>query len=209
LEQSSVDIDEVEPRLFLIGPETLSSRGVVDLLSAIFDESKPVAFLLRQGSCDDDGTKGQGTLRDIAAEKQVAFLVEDDLDLANRLGADGLHASNAGVVASVRHSLGAEKILGAEAALSRHDAMVAGDDGADYVAFGRRDTALDDEVIGLIAWWRDLFVLPCLAYARTPDEAGRAAAAGADFVGVSSAIWDCPDGAALGARHLLAAIEKK
>ncbi|MGI9434232.1 MAG: thiamine phosphate synthase [Geminicoccaceae bacterium] len=207
MEQPSVDGDEVGPRLVLIAPETAPADDMGDQLSVILDEVKPAGFLIRQRS-PTDSRDDLSRLRDLAAKQQVAFLVEDDLDLAERLGADGLHASNVSVITDARLKLGQEKILGADAALSRHDAMNAGNDGADYIAFGGLDRVLDDEVIGLIAWWRGVFVLPCLGYAASPDDAMQLVETGADFIGVSSVIWDCPDGALAGARQMRAAIEK-
>ncbi len=81
---------------------------------------------------------------------------------------------------------------------SRHDAMVAGEDGADYLLFGEpgengaRPSA--EAIAERIAWWAELFSPPCVAYAGTIEEAGMFAKAGADFVLLGDALWNDPRG---------------
>ena len=82
---------------------------------------------------------------------------------------------------------------------TRHDAMLAAEAEADYVLFGEPDlngerpglTAIEDRV----SWWAEVFELPCVAYATSPEEVGVLAAAGADFVAVDF-VWDDPRGPA-------------
>jgi thiamine-phosphate pyrophosphorylase len=79
--------------------------------------------------------------------------------------------------------------------------MLAGEDGADYIAFGEIGRPPQMPLLELIAWWSELFVLPCLA--EGAFDAGNVAAvarAGADFIGVGDAVWRHPDGAAAGMR---------
>jgi thiamine-phosphate pyrophosphorylase len=137
---------------------------------------------------------------------RTAFLIEDDVALALALGADGVHLSDPAGVADARARLGPDRILGASCGRSRHAAMLAGEDGADYIAFGEHGCALP-ALLELIAWWSELFVLPCLAEGAL-DVGGVAplVEAGADFIGVSGAVWDHPDGAAAGAGRIQEAI---
>lgn len=87
--------------------------------------------------------------------------------------------------------------------------MLAGDLGADYVTFGDAVQPMDEAVLDLITWWRDLFVLPCLAFASNAEEAAALAKAGTDFIGVSDAIWTHPENPASGARQFQDAIGTK
>ncbi len=132
----------------------------------------------------------------------VVALVENDADLAERVGADGLHLTNltlpSDTIAGARSRLGDGAVIGAHAILSRHEGMVCGEAGADYVSFGRRAPD-DDHEIGPIAdivrWWADLIEIPCVAWHRGGyPEAAELIAAGADFIAVDSLIWRDPKG---------------
>ena len=65
--------------------------------------------------------------------------------------------------------------------------------GADYVAFGpEAESTIDaiDQYADLIAWWSEIFVVPCVAWnVDSAEQAARFAALGADFVAPSSRIW--------------------
>ncbi len=45
-----------------------------------------------------------------------------------------------------------------------------------------------------MAWWAEVFEIPCVAYAAELDEIAPLAAAGADFIAVGSAVFDDPRG---------------
>jgi thiamine-phosphate pyrophosphorylase len=71
--------------------------------------------------------------------------------------------------------------------------MLAGESGADYVMFGEPDAAghrpAVDAVIERVAWWAEIFQIPCVAYAARVDDVEALARAGADFVAIGAAIW--------------------
>lgn len=124
--------------------------------------------------------------------KGVAALVADDAKLARTLRADGVHlTAGAGLAAryaEAREILGTRYIVGADAGLSRHDAMTVGEAGADYVAFSLPAQAGEAEEaaeIDLLDWWSEIFEVPSVAFGPTsPEDARVAADAGADFVAV-------------------------
>lgn len=126
--------------------------------------------------------------------RNIAVLIEDDVDLAKSLGADGVHlASHEDADASyaaARASLGPNAIVGVDAGYSRHEAMSLGESGADYVAFGKPRQGADQETaeehrFDLIEWWAEIFEVPVIALdVETADEAASLAEAGADFIAV-------------------------
>ncbi len=90
---------------------------------------------------------------------------------------------------------------------SRHLAMEAGEAGADYVAFGAfyptstKETKHRPEP-SILGWWSTLFEIPCVAIGGiTPDNAAPLIAAGADFLAVSGAVWNAPEGEAEAVRR--------
>lgn len=207
MDEPSIDPDEVKARLFLIGLSNQASASLVTWLPTVIDAVQPVAFLLPSNPQLDDIVAGQ--LRGICAAHKTAFLVQDDLDLANHLNADGVHATKPDRTSLLRSNLAKDSIIGADVGESRHDAMCVGEDGADYVAFGQLNQVDGSRYQDLVAWWRELFTLPSLAYADDPDRAGALARAGADFIGVASAIWDAHDSPVDAAGRFQAAIDGK
>jgi thiamine-phosphate pyrophosphorylase len=102
------------------------------------------------------------------------------------LGADGVLLNRPSEVAAARRVLDQEELIGAVVGGTRHDAMVAGEDGADYVLFGTPDTAPSGNLSALaehVAWWSEVAVLPSVVAGRfTGDEVEALARAGADFI---------------------------
>jgi thiamine-phosphate pyrophosphorylase len=122
-----------------------------------------------------------------------AALIRDDARLARTLRADGVHlsAGNAKGFGEAREIVGGGAVVGVDAGRSRHEAMVAGEAGAEYVAFGVPAHVDDREKAHrrrceLVAWWSEIFEVPVVAFdVATAEEAGQLAAAGADFIALS------------------------
>jgi thiamine-phosphate pyrophosphorylase len=136
-----------------------------------------------------------GPLLDQSRRAGAAALVLDDAQLARALGADGVHlrASDDPLAAyrAAREALGKDGVVGVDAGISRHAAMVLAEAGADYVGFGA-PPHLKDRVKArtrrdeLIAWWAAIFQVPCVAFdVETREEAAGLASGGADFVAVT------------------------
>jgi len=147
---------------------------------------------------EGDGKRIVARLAEIAVANDVALLVEGDIRLAARAGADGVHVDGSGPqLAEALESLKPERIVGAGRLRLRDDAMSAGEAGVDYVMFGepRPDgwTPPFEETLERTLWWADIFETPCVAYAAGADDAEALAAAGADFVALSEAIWSAAD----------------
>lgn len=135
-------------------------------------------------------------LRRICGDADVAFLVNDSISLAKRVGADGVHLGQGdGDPREARAVLGPEAQIGMTCHDSRHLAMEAGEAGVDYVAFGSFYPTATKEVRHrpepvILSWWSALFEVPCVAIGGiTPDNAAPMAAAGADFVAACGAVW--------------------
>jgi thiamine-phosphate pyrophosphorylase len=143
--------------------------------------------------------ENSATLVDLVQASGLACLVADDAELAANLRADGIHiAADPALYSESRKRLGANANIGAACGLSRHQAMVLAEMGADYVAFGvedRRDADAIDQRAELIAWWSEIFVVPCVAWnVAGVEEAARCAALGADFVAPPLGLWQSDDG---------------
>jgi thiamine-phosphate pyrophosphorylase len=134
----------------------------------------------------------------LAHQRNVAVLLTDDAALAKSQRSDGVHLSAGQDVVeryqAARAMLGAAASIGADAGGSRHLAMELGEAGCDYIAFSAERVEIDagdDHVAGpataaeLVAWWSEVFEVPCVAFdAADPGAAREAARLGADFVAV-------------------------
>ncbi|QIL02193.1 thiamine phosphate synthase [Sphingomonas sinipercae] len=187
-------------QLYLISPQDVG--GVFpDRLKAALEGGSVGAFQLRVKDVPDhDLARLAEPLQRICADADVAFIVNDSIALAKRLGADGVHLGQRdGDIREARAELGPDAQIGKTCHDSRHFAMEAGEAGADYVAFGafyptttkpsdyRPDPAM-------LSWWSSLFEIPCVAIGGiTPDNARPLVAAGADFLAVCQAVWGAGD----------------
>ena len=133
----------------------------------------------------------------------AAIIINDSPELAVELGADGVHIGPEDM--SVKHAreiVGPDIILGATAKNSRHAAMAAGEQGADYVAFGAfypttTKAGTVPAELELLEFWQETMELPCVAIGGiTVENAAPLVTAGADFLAVSSGVWNHPEGAA-------------
>lgn len=123
-------------------------------------------------------------LADPIQEAGAAFLLDGWPAHAPTLALDGAHLTGFPAVKAALSRLKPDRIVGAGGLTTRHDAMEAGESGADYVLFG--DAGLPfPQVLDLVSWWVDLFEVPCVGVARDREEALALAQAGADFVALA------------------------
>ena len=191
-------------RLYLITPPRLEAREFADTLSRALDAGDVASLQLRlKDVSDDDIRRASEILMPIAQKRDVAFILNDRPDLAAELGCDGVHIGqeDAGY-AEARRLMGKDRIVGVTCHDSRHLAMEAAEAGADYVAFGAffptetkaAKTYAEPE---LLRWWSEVMVVPCVAIGGiTVENAAPLIEAGADFLAVSSGVWNHPDGPA-------------
>jgi thiamine-phosphate pyrophosphorylase len=201
-------------RLYLITPPALEPVAFSRDLAAALDAGDVAAVQLRLKEADDTTWKRAiDILRPVAQSRDVAFLLNDRPDLVVPTGCDGVHVGQDDTPArEARKLIGPDRMLGVTCHASRDLAMTAGEDGADYVAFGaffptetKPPTHWADPEI--LAWWSSLMELPCVAIGGIDAaNCGPLVQAGADFLAVVSAVWRHPEGPAAGVRALNKAI---
>ncbi|ALC12547.1 thiamine phosphate synthase [Sphingopyxis sp. 113P3] len=201
-------------QLYLISPLKVDGDFPARLEEAL--SAAPVAaFQFRVKGVDQhEAARLAAPLQAICAAHDTAFIVNDDMALAKRLRADGVHLGQGdGDPREARRLLGPDAQIGVTCHASRHLAMEAGEAGADYVAFGAFfptttkaiEHHADPEIL---RWWQGLFELPCVAIGGiTPANAGELVDAGADFLAVSGAVWNDKDGPASAVRAFAALLE--
>ena len=194
-------------QLYLISPLDVGGDFPAKLEEAL--SAAPVAaFQFRVKDVDQhEAAQLAAPLQAICAEHDVAFIVNDDMALAKRIGADGVHLGQGdGDPREARRLLGPDAQIGVTCHASRHLAMDAGEAGADYVAFGAFFPTATKAVEhraepDILSWWQGVFELPCVAIGGITPGNGRALVeAGADFLAVSGAVWANPEGPAAAVR---------
>ncbi len=196
-------MNEIPCQLYLISPLDVGGDFPAQLEAAL-SAGSVAAFQFRVKDLDQHEAAALATpLQAICAAHDVAFIVNDSIALAKRLKADGVHLGQGdGDVTEARDMLGRDAQIGVTCHNSRHLAMEAAEAGADYVAFGAfypTATKVVDHVAELdtLQKWSFVTEVPCVAIGGiTPDNAKPLIDAGADFIAVSGAVWNHPQGPA-------------
>jgi len=200
-------MNDIPCQLYLISPLDVGGDFPQRLRQAL--EAGPVAaFQFRVKDIDpEEAARLAEPLKAICDEFDVAFIVNDDVALAERLGADGVHLGQGDEsLKNARAALGKDVQIGITCHDSRHLAMEAGEGGANYVAFGAFFPTETKETqykpgLDIVQWWAEMMEIPCVAIGGiTPDNCRPLIDAGADFLAVSGAVWNDPAGPAAAVR---------
>ncbi len=200
-------------RLYLLTPAS-AGPDFADTLARALDAGDVAAVQLRlKDATDDHWRRTIDALRPIAQYRDVAFLLNDRPDLVVQTGCDGVHVGQTDTPArEARALIGPKLTLGVTCHDSRDLAMTAGEDGADYVAFGAffptttKDAPTQAEP-EILSWWSELMELPSVAIGGiTAANCAPLVKAGADFLAIVGAVWAHPDGPAAGVRAMNDAI---
>ena len=190
-------------RLYLITPPQLSDPDAfAQSLPAVFSAGDIACLQLRlKGVTDDQIRRTGAALLGICDDAGVALILNDRPDLAAELGCDGVHIGPDDMpYAEARQVVGDDAIVGVSCQASRHLAMTLADAGADYVAFGAffpSPTKDDTETAAaeILEVWSETTTVPCVAIGGiTVENCSVLVDAGADFLAVSSGIWEHPKG---------------
>jgi thiamine-phosphate pyrophosphorylase len=187
------------PQITLISPAAFDPEVFSDRIARVLDGVDIACLRLSLGTKDEDTLmRAADAAREVAHARDVAVVIDDHLILADRLGLDGVHLTDGSrTVRKARKDLGADAIVGAFCAASRHDGMSAGEAGADYVAFGPVGaTRLGDgsqAPYDLFQWWSEVIEVPVIAEgALTAELVGRFGPV-TDFFAVGEEIWGSDD----------------
>ena len=187
--------------LYLLTPPKIDA-DFADVLARTLDAGRVSALQLRLKEHSDAEIEALAPkLIEIAHQRGVSVILNDDAELAAKLGCDGVHIGQEdGSIRDARAAMGPKAIMGVTCHDSRHLAMPAGEQGADYVAFGAFfDTATKSPKtradLDILVWWTELFELPCVAIGGiNAENASELIAAGADYIAVCGGVWSHPDG---------------
>ena len=188
-----------QPQIYLISPKTFELSVFPDVLARVLDSAEVACVRLDLAGRDEDHiSRAADILREVTHARDVALVITDHVVLAERLGLDGVHLSDAArSVRSARKALGPDAIVGSFCGVSRHDGMTAGEAGADYVSFGPAGaTALgsgERAPVDLFEWWSQMIEVPVVAEGGLDAGLVAALAPHTDFFGIGDEIWNTED----------------
>jgi thiamine-phosphate pyrophosphorylase len=196
------------PQIYLITPTEFDLTSFPDQLAACLDTSPVGCVRLALASKDDSKiSKAADALRNITHDRDVALVIENHVQLVEKLGLDGVHLLDAArSIKTIRKDLGNDAIIGSFCGNSRHDGMTAGELGADYVSFG----PVGQSALGLgniaqadlFEWWSAMIEVPVVAEGALDLDLVRKLAPHSDFFGLGDEIWGSASPAAtLAAYH--------
>lgn len=186
-------------QIYLLSPPQIPDMEAFAAdLDAVCKRVEIASFQIRlKGASQQEIRRAFAQLAPIARNYGAIVILNDDPELALELGADGVHLGTDDMsIKQARKLLGPQLVIGATAHNSRHLAMCAAEAGADYVAFGAffpTDTKKTKFIATkeLLNWWSQMMEIPCVAIGGiTAKNVAPLAEAGADFVCLSSGIWN-------------------
>lgn len=186
------------PQIYLITPADPDLVEFPRRLMAVLAGPEVAAILVQRGTLGaEDYARLSECVVQIGQAAGAAVLVEDDVELSRRVGADGVHIGAGGTKAirAAVDSLKPDGIVGAGAVQSRHDAMSFGELDVDYLFFGPLDGAPDGQADEFAQWWAETFEIPAV-HSDPSAQPGQLAATGAEFIALSDSVWSAADPAA-------------
>lgn len=188
------------PQIYVIAGPTQDAGALRQVLKASAAFAEVAAVLLRPAA---DASAAAETVKALAPhvqERGVACLIAGHAELVAATGADGAHLTGAAALGAALPLLRPGRIAGAGGLPTRHEAMLAGEAGADYVMFG--EPGADGRrpgfraILERVAWWSEICEPACVGFAGDLDELAALVEAGADFVALEDVVWNHPQGPA-------------
>jgi len=182
------------PRLYLVTPAIADAQAFAAPLAAALGAGDVAAVLLRLAEADERTQINRvKMLCPLVQDKGAALLIDGRIDIVARGGADGAHVAGTAAFDQAIERLKPERIVGVGGLTTRHDAMVAAEAGADYVMFGEPAAGGErpslESIEERVAWWAEVFEIPCVAYAASIEEVAPLVKAGADFIALGDWLW--------------------
>lgn len=201
------------PRLYLVTPPVGDAGAIADELADALNAADIAAVLLRFDAAGDERALIERieTLRILIQSNGAALLLDGHAELVARTQSDGAHLTGIGAFTAGAPALKPNYIAGCGGLATRHDAMLAGESGADYVMFGEPDRDGRrpgfEAVLERVAWWAETLTIPCVGYAASLEEVEALARASADFVALGETLWRGGSGAIETATQRLSVLE--
>lgn len=186
-------------QIMLLTPKIEDAAEFIPQLEAALHAAPVAAVNIALGNLDPHTLLNAAkTLVALCQNAGAAALLCGNADIVGKSGADGLHVNGTYHLQEMVERFRPKKIVGAGGLRLKDDAMRAGEWDVDYVMFGEPEASplpIPFEAIAdRVAWWAEIFEVPCVAYAPQLQHIPELVKCNADFIALSSAVWNHPDG---------------
>jgi len=186
--------------LYIITDDSLSGASLLDHVQQALVGGARLVQYRNKGDSDVVREHTARAILELCREQRVPLLINDDVKLARKIGADGVHLGQSDTrLVEARQQLGAGAIIGVTCHASLELAKQAQENGASYVAFGRffpSKTKPDAPAANpslLIDAKQQLSVPICAIGGITPDNASLLIENGADLIAVIHGVFGQAD----------------
>ncbi|MET0105844.1 MAG: thiamine phosphate synthase [Sedimenticola sp.] len=187
--------------LYAITDSTLAANSsIIDQAAqALAGGARVIQYRDKSGD-DQKRLSEAGALLTLCRQHHAPLIINDDVELAARIGAEGVHLGKDDTdIQAARTILGKQAIIGISCYNQFDRASIAQEAGADYIAFGRffNSTVKPDAVQAqpdLLRLAKRELKLPTVAIGGiTPENGGALIEAGADMLAVIHGVFGQPD----------------
>jgi thiamine-phosphate pyrophosphorylase len=175
-------------KFFLVAPAALAASDIIACANAACTAGDCASIIVPD-------TVRQEDVAALQALGLAVFLKDVEPRIVSRLRADGLHINTMEhAVVDLRMSLPRDAMVGVGCGVSRHAAMEASEQGADYVAFTQKKQTGGEP---LVKWWNDIAEVPCVPFdAVSLSDLASLLPQKPDFIRPSDEMWESAEAAA-------------
>jgi thiamine-phosphate pyrophosphorylase len=189
-------------QIYLISPPKIELLNFSKRLEKALKTNLVPVFQLRLKEYSNfELTQIAKEIKKICDNNNCLFLLNDSLEIALNVGANGVHLGvEDGSILSARKNSPENFLIGASCYDSRHLAMKAGEQGADYLSFGaffesKTKKSRGNPGLEILEWSNEILNLPTVAIGGiTTDNCAPLVKSGVDFLSVISYVWNYPEG---------------
>ena len=192
-------LNSVLPEIYLITPPITDSEIFLYKLQKVIKKNKISCVRLRLSSTKDKEIIETTLLvKKLLDQWKIPLLIENHYKIVTQLELNGVHLTDGGhSITKVRQELGSNHIIGTFCGNSKHQALIAAENGADYVSIGplAESKFSNDEKapIDIFKWWSEVIEIPIVAEGSIDQITMKALLKYSDFIAIGNEIWDSDD----------------
>jgi len=203
-------------QIYLISPQEFELKSFAQRLELVLKTGFVPAFQLRLKNYElAEVKKISQELKKICHDNNCLFLLNDFCDLALEVGANGVHlGAEDGLILEARKKSPKNFVIGASCYDSKHLAIEAAKQGANYLSFGaffesKTKKSRGKPTAEILEWSSQILNLPIIAIGGINDQnCHELKKSGADFLAVISYVWQHPKGEVFAINQLQKSISK-